>query len=280
MLPGLSHISVRDLTDENLSSSRDSMKAILQSDVELNETDIDEETSSSSTNIHKSKGAIKKIKQSDLTYVSGNSNLIVNNMNDNFPCQETRMNSKLPETRLSSSIKSKSTANCLEKRKLSQNLDNFQIRLGQELDSNRKPRTVSCGTIDITKSVAQLNLNKSSNEGKEDKKMISPPPMPTGWDSCDGSQSQPIENEEWIAFLQKSMHEILEGELESLKQTNLVSIIVAPLRNAKASCKVLENVAILLSLPMVMGGTQSDLAMIESVSVKLKMLFRQILIYI
>lgn len=265
MLPGLSHISIRDIPDENLSTSRDSMKAILQSDVELNETDLDEETSSSSTNIHKSKGAIKKVKQSDLTYVSGNSNLIVNNMNDNFPCQD-RTIFKLPETRLSSSIKSKSKANCLEKRKLSQNLDNFQIRLGQDMDSNRKPRTLSCGTIDITKSVAQLSLNKNSIEGKEDKKTISPPPMPTGWDSCDGSQSQPIENEEWIAFLQKSMHEILEGELDSLKQTNLVSIIVAPLRNAKASCKVLENVAILLSLPLVMG-TQNDLTMIESVSV-------------
>lgn len=262
MLPGLSHISLRDLTDENLSSSRDSMKAILQSDMELNETDLDEETSSSSTNIHKSKGAIKKVKQSDLTYVSGNSNLIVNNMNDNFPCQDVRISSKL-----SSSIKSKSKANCLEKRKLSQNLDNFQIRLGQDLDVNRKTRTLSCGTIDITKSVTQLNLNKSTNEVKEDKKTISPPPMPTGWDSCDGSQSQPIENDEWIAFLQKSMHEVLEGELESLKQTNLVSIIVAPLRNAKASCKVLENVAILLSLPMVMGGTQNDLTIIESVSV-------------
>lgn len=268
MLPGLSHISLRDLTDENLSSSRDSMKAILQSDVELNETDLDEETSSSSTNIPQSKGAIKKVKQVDLTYVSGNSNLIVNNMNDNFPCQDFGIHSKLPETRTSSSsIKVKSKASCLEKRKLSQNLDNFQIRLGQDVDVNRKPRTLSCGTIDITKSVAQLTINKSSNQGKEDKKAISPPPMPTGWDSCDGSQSQPIENEEWIAFLQKSMHEILEGELESLKQTNLVSIIVAPLRNAKASCKVLENVAILLSLPMVMGGTQSDLAMIESVSV-------------
>lgn len=263
MLPGLSHISLRDLTDENLSSSRDSMKAILQSDVELNETDLDEETSSSSTNIPQSKGAIKKVKQVDLTYVSGNSNLIVNNMNDNFPCQDIHF--KLPETRLSSSsIKVKSKASCLEKRKLSQNLDNFQIRLGQEVE--RKPRTLSCGTIDITKSVAQLAINKSSNQVKEDKKAISPPPMPTGWDSCDGSQSQPIENDEWIAFLQKSMHEILEGELESLKQTNLVSIIVAPLRNAKASCKVLENVAILLSLPMVMGGTQSDLTMIESVS--------------
>lgn len=46
--------------------------------------------------------------------------------------------------------------------------------------------------------------------------------MLPGWDSCDEYQSPPIENEEWLAFLYRSMQEILDGGLDSLKQQNLV----------------------------------------------------------
>lgn len=47
--------------------------------------------------------------------------------------------------------------------------------------------------------------------------------MLPGWDSCiDEYQSPPIENEEWLAFLHRYMQEILDGEIESLKQQNLV----------------------------------------------------------
>lgn len=93
----------------------------------------------------------------------------------------------------------------------------------------------------------------------------SPPCLLPGWDSCDESQSPPIENDEWLAFLHRSMQEILDGELDSLKQQNLVSIIVAPLRNSKASPKVLESVAQLLSLPLVLGSPTSVLDCIQSV---------------
>lgn len=48
--------------------------------------------------------------------------------------------------------------------------------------------------------------------------------MLPGWDSCDEYQSPPIENEEWLAFLYRSMQEILDGEIDSLKQQNLVSL--------------------------------------------------------
>lgn len=42
-------------------------------------------------------------------------------------------------------------------------------------------------------------------------------------DKYEDSQSPPIENEEWLAFIQMSMQELLRGETESLKQQNLVS---------------------------------------------------------
>lgn len=116
--------------------------------------------------------------------------------------------------------------------------------------------------------------------------------MLPGWDSGipDEYQSPPIENEEWLAFLNRYMQEILDGEIESLKQQNLVtkffvdgrqdskkkirlqvSIIVAPLRNYKASSKVLQSVAQLLSLPLVLGGSLSETAEIRNVYVEVKL---------
>lgn len=47
--------------------------------------------------------------------------------------------------------------------------------------------------------------------------------MLPGWDSCDEYHNPPIENEEWLAFLYRSMQEVLDGEIGSLKQQNLVS---------------------------------------------------------
>lgn len=62
---------------------------------------------------------------------------------------------------------------------------------------------------------------------------------------------QPIENEEWVAFLQRSMEEVMDGEVVSLLQQNCVSVFVSPLRNPAAGCRVVEYVACLLSLPFV-----------------------------
>ncbi|XP_068981108.1 serine/threonine-protein kinase fused isoform X1 [Bombus flavifrons] len=76
---------------------------------------------------------------------------------------------------------------------------------------------------------------------------------------------RPIENEEWIAFLQRSMEEIMEGEVGSLLQQNCVSVFVSPLRNPAASCRVVEYVACLLSLPFVVSVTKDSLEKITQV---------------
>ncbi|KAK0090146.1 hypothetical protein PV325_002571 [Microctonus aethiopoides] len=76
---------------------------------------------------------------------------------------------------------------------------------------------------------------------------------------------QHIENEEWIAFLQRSMEEIIEGEIASLIEETCLSIFVSPLRNSAASCQVIEYVACLLSLPFVVSICQEDLNKIEQV---------------
>lgn len=83
---------------------------------------------------------------------------------------------------------------------------------------------------------------------------------------------QPIECEEWLAFLQKSMQEIMNGELGSLCQPNLTTIIIAPLRNANSSCQVMEYVACLLSLPFVVPDV-SEQTLTKIINVIKKYLF-------
>lgn len=56
-----------------------------------------------------------------------------------------------------------------------------------------------------------------------------------------------------------------------LKMYLQVSIIVAPLRNYKASSKVLESVAQLLSLPLVLGGALKETVDIRNVYVEVKL---------
>lgn len=99
----------------------------------------------------------------------------------------------------------------------------------------------------------------------------SPPCLLPGWDSCDESQSPPIENDEWLAFLHRSIQELLDGEFDSLKQHNLVSIIVAPLRNSKAIPKVLQSVAQLLSLPFVLAEQHLVAEAIKGVYIDVKL---------
>lgn len=70
--------------------------------------------------------------------------------------------------------------------------------------------------------------------------------------------SHPIVNEEWIVFLQRTIEEIMGGEVTSLLQSNLANIIVSPLRNSNASPKVLSYVANLLSLPFVVKGISDN----------------------
>ncbi|XP_058795036.1 serine/threonine-protein kinase fused [Phymastichus coffea] len=76
------------------------------------------------------------------------------------------------------------------------------------------------------------------------------------WSPTDNEQ--PIENEEWLVFLQQSMEEVMVGEVDSLLQDNCVSVFVGPLKNPAANCRVVDFVACLLSLPYAVKSLQSD----------------------
>ncbi|XP_049533950.1 serine/threonine-protein kinase fused [Anopheles darlingi] len=251
---------------EELSTSRDSINVILQSDVEYQETDCEdsvvhilaEQSSINTTSpahdfssggpIARSCAFQRRADQEDsLVPISTNSNLLVNRFNDNFPL------TTLPQPLAMDGIQMKACSavsaggkDCLlhidqpsqelERRKLNQSIDNFSIRIESEKQSRAQMLALS------------LSKGSTADHGKIADK--STPCLLPGWDSCDDSQNPPIENEEWLVFLQRSMQEILDGELDSLRQRNFVCIIVAPLRNCKASAKVIEHVAHLLSLPL------------------------------
>lgn len=109
-------------------SSRDSVQAILQSDMENIETDVDDAASMYMVK----EAAAEPAHYSEPCYVSGNHNLIVNNYNDNF--QTHAKDQKSFETNASGNREAKqhrSRNRELEKRKLSQNLDNFSVRLSK-----------------------------------------------------------------------------------------------------------------------------------------------------
>lgn len=97
--------------------------------------------------------------------------------------------------------------------------------------------------------------------GREAEGNIQQPPKAGGqyllnWMSEDNHQ--PIECDEWLVFLRKTMEEVMEGEVDVMTQENFVAMLVAPLRNPHASSKVVEYVADLLSLPFVVCGVTEE----------------------
>lgn len=84
--------------------------------------------------------------------------------------------------------------------------------------------------------------------------------------------NQPLETEEWIAFLQKSIQEVLKGEMSSLTQTNQINVLILPLRNSNTDSKVSSFIAKLLSLPLIIRGVAAEtLKQIKSVYLEIKL---------
>ncbi|KAH8238606.1 hypothetical protein KR032_011293 [Drosophila birchii] len=321
----LAALNFGEAPPENLSTSRDSINAIAPSDVEHLETDVEDNMQRvivpfadvSLRDLSAVRGVPpvvvhQPLLNSHTCYVSGNSNMILNHMNDNFDFHAS-LRGSAAQPKIIPAVR-QSRSKDLEKRKLSQNLDNFSLRLGhngategatqekpalekqsqekltQEKLAQEKNQQTQTQTQQQPQSQSQSHSQpnalsqqqqpqqplKHSMHSTNEEKLSSdntPPCLLPGWDSCDESQSPPIENDEWLAFLNRSIQELLDGELDSLKQHNLVSIIVAPLRNSKAIPRVLKSVAQLLSLPFVLVDPVLlvDLELIRNVYVDVKL---------
>lgn len=213
-----------------LSNSQDSINANYQTDLENIETDVEEI----------SVPFLERPSKHDLNMlqnpcvVSGNSNLILSNFNENFVHELSKESVKAkPKLSLQKSPRLEKRSKDLEKRKLSQNLDNFSLRLGD------------------------TSVKAANHEEKAISQSI----------SFEETQSQIMENEEWLDFIKKNMHELLEGDFGTISNLSTVSFIVAPLRNPKAGSKVVENVAVLLSLPLSLGAPEKVMDGIKSVCI-------------
>ncbi|XP_044264417.1 serine/threonine-protein kinase fused [Tribolium madens] len=134
-------------------------------------------------------------------------------------------------------------------------------------DSTNMPLTkaLSENTLHVQE---QQRKDHMCNKAKSSEPKVSPQDMKNNNLSSQNSsirndtfieESHPIETEEWIVFLQKSMEEVIGGELTSLTQTYLANIIVSPLRNTNTSPKVLTYVAKLLSLPFALRGVSHEM---------------------
>ena len=66
-----------------------------------------------------------------------------------------------------------------------------------------------------------------------------------------GSEDKPIECEEWVDFVGKTMKEVRDCP-ESLCEKHFLTVLVAPLRNHLASAVVIEKIAVLLAMPFIL----------------------------
>ncbi|XP_012521501.1 serine/threonine-protein kinase fused isoform X2 [Monomorium pharaonis] len=133
------------------------------------------------------------------------------------------------------------------------------INVGQQIEKSLHVDQIMHGDGDGKQSCLSIDYEQEFGEKNLIKKQTRLP----DWDPR--AVERPIENEEWIAFLQRSMEEIMEGEIDSLLQQNCVSVFVSPLRNPAAGCRVVEYVTCLLSLPFTVSISKENLKKIEQV---------------
>ncbi|XP_024870145.1 serine/threonine-protein kinase fused isoform X1 [Temnothorax curvispinosus] len=133
------------------------------------------------------------------------------------------------------------------------------INVGQQIEKSTHVEQIVHGDGDRKQSCLSMDYEQEFGERNLTEKHTRLP----DWDPK--AVEKPIENEEWIAFLQRSMEEVMEGEIDSLLQQNCVSVFVSPLRNPAAGCRVVEYVTCLLSLPFTVSVSKENLKKIERV---------------
>lgn len=116
-----------------------------------------------------------------------------------------------------------------------------------ELNCSNKSNITSCTSNEL-KNLTNQNYQSNCSE------IMIPTPSP-------------LETEEWLAFLQQSMEEVMEGDLEAIGQKSFIAMVTKALISHGASCRVTEYIASLLSLPFVCDAvSQPELTQIRQVS--------------
>ncbi|XP_072744160.1 serine/threonine-protein kinase fused isoform X2 [Anoplolepis gracilipes] len=175
------------------------------------------------------------------------------NVHHNFPLLEDRSKPVQTQTGDNYSIQQ------LNREMHHTNAQGDGVNVGQQIEKASHVNQIVHGDGDCKQSCLSIDYEQEFGERKLSKKQTRLP----DWDLR--AVERPIENEEWIAFLQRSMEEVMEGEIDSLLQQNCISVFVSPLRNPAAGCRVVEYVACLLSLPFTVSISKENLKKIERV---------------
>lgn len=125
--------------------------------------------------------------------------------------------------------------------KVTQDLENFSLRMEKSIEAP----------------IAQSSLKKSQKTQSDGV-------------STDVS-SVPVETEEWLQFLFKTMQEILDGDLEIYRQENMMTMIVGLLRNSKFNSKLIDHVVQIICLPYAVDMPQSILEEIDKLYLQMKL---------
>lgn len=83
--------------------------------------------------------------------------------------------------------------------------------------------------------------------------------------------SVPVETEEWLQFIFKSMQEVLDGDLDIYKQENMMTIIVGLLRDPKFNSKLIDHVVQIICLPYAIDMPKSMMDEIDKMYLQLKL---------
>lgn len=178
------------------------------------------------------------------------------------------------------SQRASSIKNHEEKPKLDSNVENNNIEDSSQSKESDQKDILSSKSLFETPLLGKENIlqnSEVSNDINIENKMESMSLSNEKLKFSDKSFSliednQPMETDEWIAFLQKSIQEVLSGEMISLTQRNQTNILISPLRNSTTNSKVLNFVAKLLSLPLVLRTTSEDtLNQIKNVYLEIKL---------
>lgn len=139
---------------------------------------------------------------------NANTNLPVSHQSTSMPIEGETSDNACNSEQTASNHQLKNTDSV--KRKLTNNLNNFSIRLGNDITNPEK----ACDEYDKDDSKEKAQCNSAIP--------MSPEMSDNRQDAPEDDQSPPIENEEWLAFIRLSMKEVLNGETDSLKHQNVV----------------------------------------------------------
>ncbi|CAH1101326.1 unnamed protein product [Psylliodes chrysocephalus] len=162
---------------------------------------------------------------------------------------------------------SKHSLNSSDQQQKSENQDLENNNL--EEAANLKEASTS-NTKSLAASMQNLKMNSSKNAETVTQKSEEKSPIRTFTFIED---NQPIETEEWIVFLTRTIQEVMNGEMVSLTESSQANVLVSPLRNPNASSRVLSFVVRLLSIPFVIKGvSQECLVKIRKVYLEVKLI--------